>query len=479
MAIIPQNSIEDVRHASDIVDVVSDYVSLKKKGHNLFGLCPFHTEKTPSFSVNPERQIFHCFGCGAGGNVFTFIMQEEGVNFPEAVRLLARRAGIVIPEPDEMDDSERQEREVLYYCNELAMKFYQEQLFSPTGKEALDYLHARDFDDEAIRRFGLGYAPSQWDALLKFVQAKHIAPEKLEQAGLLNPRKEGGYYDRFRHRVMFPILNLSEKPIAFGGRTLLEDKKTPKYVNSPETPIYHKSNVLYGLHLARDAIRDAGEAIFVEGYTDVMRLHLAGVKNVVATSGTALTALQARLIRRYTQQVTLLYDSDTAGAAATLRGADVLVEHGLEVRVAELAEGEDPDSFVQKNGAEAVRERVAAALPLLDFKAVQIPQAAGRLDKRERIQSLVETIAKVQDGLQRQELVHHYAEKMKIDEELLWEEVRRLRKVFRLRRRRPEADVQVFLPGAAQESFAEKSHPVEEELIRIMLLMNHIYNGGI
>ncbi|MDQ7063874.1 MAG: DNA primase [candidate division KSB1 bacterium] len=470
MPIIPENIVEEVRMASDIVDVVSDYVALKQKGRNFFGLCPFHPEKTPSFSVNPEKQIFHCFGCGTGGNVFTFIMKEEGVNFPEAVRILAKRAGIAIPEPEEATDVNLQVREALYHINEMAMAFYEQQLFSPAGREALKYLHSRGFTDEGIRTFHLGYAPDSFDALLKHATARHFSPDKLEQAGLLNKREDGGYYDRFRHRVMFPILNLSGKVIAFGGRRLSDDDTIPKYVNSPETPIYHKSNVLYGLFLARDAIREQDLAVFVEGYTDMMRLYLSGIRNVVATSGTALTPLQARLVRRYTQNVTLLYDSDTAGAAATLRGADVLVEQGLEVKVAELQEGEDPDSFVQKYGPDALREQLAKAIPLLDFKALRIPEAGGHLEKNERVQSLVQTLAKIQDGLKRQEMVHYYAEKMKLDEEVLWDEVRRLRRLYRLRRKQPEEPVQVLLPAEQKGSFAERSRPVEEELIRIMLL---------
>ncbi len=470
MPMIPDHIVEEVRMASDIVDVVSDYVALKQKGRNFFGLCPFHPEKTPSFSVNPEKQIFHCFGCGTGGNVFTFIMKEEGVSFPEAVRILAKRAGIAIPEPEETSDANLQLREALYHINEMATAFYEQQLYSPAGRKALDYLHSRGFTDEGIRMFRLGYAPDSFEALFKYATERHFSPDKLEQAGLLNKRDDGSYYDRFRHRVMFPILNLSGKVIAFGGRRLAEDDSIPKYVNSPETPIYHKSNVLYGLFHARDAIREQDLAVFVEGYTDMMRLFLNGIQNVVATSGTALTPMQARLVRRYTKNVILLYDSDTAGAAATMRGADVLVEQGLDVRVAELQEGEDPDSFVQKYGPDALRDQLEKAIPLLDFKALRIPEAGGHLEKTERVQSLVQTLAKIQDGLKRQEMVHYYAEKMNLDEEVLWEEVRRLRKLYRLRRKPADEQIQVMLPVERKGSYAERSRPVEEELIRIMLL---------
>lgn len=248
MSFIPESTIEEVRIASDIVDVVSDYVTLKKKGSNYFGLCPFHSEKTGSFSVNAEKQIFHCFGCGTGGNAFTFIMREEGVLFPEAVRILAKRAGIEIPEPDENDKTSLQEREALYYACELATDFFHAQIAAEVGNPAREYLAKRQFDQTAIETFKIGYAPKEWDALLKHAEAKHMRPEVFESAGLLNKRDSGGYYDRFRHRVMFPIMNLAGKVIAFGGRKLESDETIPKYVNSPETPIYHKSNVLYGLY---------------------------------------------------------------------------------------------------------------------------------------------------------------------------------------------------------------------------------------
>ncbi|KAA3610684.1 MAG: DNA primase [Calditrichaeota bacterium] len=470
MSFIPENIIDEVRLASDVVDVISDYVNLRKKGVNYFGICPFHTEKTGSFSVNAEKQIFHCFGCGAGGNVFTFIMREEGVLFPEAVRLLAKRAGIEIPEPDENDNTSLQEREALYYACELAADLFHAQIFTESGKPALDYLYKREFSDEAIKAFDVGYAADSWDILLKHAEAKHMRPEIFEMAGLLNKKDSGGYYDRFRHRVMFPIRNLAGKVIAFGGRKLVTDDTVPKYVNSPETPIYHKSNVLYGLFQARESIREFGEVIFVEGYTDVIRPAVAGIKNIVATSGTALTDLQARLVNRYTEKVILLYDNDLAGAKATMRGADILVAQGIEVKIAELAEGEDPDSFVQKNGIEALRSKLQAAVPLLDYKTRSLGKTG--VDQKESIQSLVGTLSRIQNGIERQEKVREYAERMKINEEVLWEEVRRLRKVQRTRKNYDSKNLQVDiqLRGSATSSFALRSRPVEEELVRIMLI---------
>lgn len=470
MSYIPDHLVDEIRQASEIVDVISDYVTLKKRGVNYFGLCPFHGEKTPSFSVNADKQIFHCFGCSAGGNVFSFIMRHEGINFPEAARILAKRAGIEIPEPDEFDTSDAQEREALYFANELACDFFQQQLFEQAGQAALGYMHDRGFEDDGLREFGIGYAPAEWDAFLKFAVAKNMREEVLEQAGLLNRREKGGYYDRFRDRIMFPIANLSGKIVAFGGRTMSDDKAIPKYVNSPETMVYHKSNVLYGLFQARETLREADEVIFVEGYTDVMRLSLAGQKNVVATSGTALTELQARLVRRYVDKVVLLYDSDAAGAAATLRGADVLIEQGVSVQVAELADDEDPDSFVRKYGVDALREKLKAALPLLDFKSRLLPQSGDPAAKSESMHSIINTLARIQDGIERQETVRQYAEKLKIEEAILWDEISRVRKLQLRRRSRTKIEQETYLPDTAHKSFAERSKPVEEELIRIMLL---------
>ncbi len=470
MSFIPENLVDDIRNASDIVDVVSDYVTLRKRGTNHFGLCPFHPEKTPSFSVNGDKQIFRCFGCGAGGNVFTFVMREESVDFPEAARILAKRAGITIPEHEELDNNQLQEREALYYANELAQVFFHEQIFTEQGKIAREYLYNRDFTDDDVRAFGVGYAPDSWDALLLRAKEKRLDPEHLKNAGLLNEREKGGCYDRFRHRVMFPIINLSGKVVAFGGRRLTEEKESPKYVNSPETQVYHKSNILYGLFQAKEAIREHDRVIFVEGYTDVMRVSLAGQGNIVATSGTALTELQARLIRRYTKNATLLYDSDAAGSAATLRGADILVEQGVDVMVAEMEEGEDPDSFVQQHGIDALREKLAEATPLLDYKTRRVTAKTEPAEKTERLHSIINTLARIHDGIERQEKVRIYAEKLKMAEEVLWEEIARVRKLHQRRRKRPGARVEVRLQDERQKGFAEHSRAVEEEIIRIMLI---------
>jgi DNA primase len=487
MSTIPQHLIDEVRLASDVVAVVSDYVTLKKSGRNFFGLCPFHPEKSPSFSVNPDKQIFHCFGCGVGGNVFTFIQRQQGVSFPESVRLLAKRAGITIPEPEAEDATAAQEKDALYFVNKLAAEFFQQMLFSEAGRPARAYMHKRGFDDEALRTFGIGYAPQGWEKLAQHASEKSVNLEVLALAGLVNARDsekgKAGYYDRFRHRVMFPIYNLAGSVVAFGGRRLVDDEDSPKYINSPETPIYHKGTVLYGLYQGREAVKKADRVIVVEGYLDVMRMHLCGFQHAVATSGTALTEQQARLIMRYTKNVTLLFDSDTAGQSATLRGADILVENGLKVAVATLSAGDDPDSFLAKHAAAEMQQILQNAPPLLEFKilhgAAPKTQEQDPLAQRtEQLRSIAETLARVQDGLERQTLVHNMAERLRIDEGVLWEEVSRLRRAQYPRagaRRGPgrEAETKTSWSSAlaaAGRSYAERCRAAEEELIRIMIL---------
>ncbi len=478
MAAIPPNIIDEVRYATDVVSVVSEYVTLKKSGRNFFGLCPFHSEKTPSFSVNPDKQIFHCFGCGAGGNVFAFVQKVEGVGFPEAVRVLAKRAGINIPEPDQEDHAAAQEKEALYFVNQLAAEFFQHVLSSEAGKVGREYLHGRGFNDEALHAFGAGFAPDKWDGLVEYARQKAANPEILVQAGLLNAReKDGqktGYYDRFRNRVMFPILNLSGRVIAFGGRRIVDDDSA-KYINSPETLIYQKGHGLYAFTLAREALRSHDRLIVVEGYLDVMRMHVCGFTNTVATSGTALTEAQARLILRYTKNVVLLFDSDAAGASATLRGADILVENGLHVFVATLSPGEDPDSFLLKKPAAEMREILARAPSLLDFKILHTEAPRAETDeapRTEQLRSIVETLARINDGLERQALVHRMAEQLRVDEGVLWEEIGRLRRVRQQRGRYREGSLPSKLAAitSPESSMAARSRAVELELIRIMIL---------
>ena len=328
---IPDETLAAIRASLDIVEVVGAYVPLKQRGSNYFGLCPFHQEKTPSFSVNPKLGIFKCFGCGAGGDVFAFIQQIEGVSFVEAVRLLAERAGIPLPQSEEAGEDER---EPLFQALRFAARFYFTQLTHETsGKLARAYLKSRGVRPATAQRFGLGYAPKAWDALATAAVASGFRLGVFEQAGLVLPRRErGGFYDRFRHRLMFPIFSHVGKVVGFAGRLLEPDPEQPKYINSPETPVYQKGRVLYGLYQARHAIRKLEEAILVEGYTDVIALHQAGIEHTVATSGTALTLEQVRLLARYAKRILLLYDADPAGEQAALRSIDLCLAQGLPVK---------------------------------------------------------------------------------------------------------------------------------------------------
>lgn len=463
---IPEHKVHEVREATDILDLVSGYVTLKKRGRNHFGLCPFHQEKTPSFSVNPEKQIFHCFGCGVGGNVFTFMMQHEGVGFPEAVKVLAKRAGIDI-EFEEYDDSAARQNEAIYYANEFAAKQYAEALFTTAGKDALAYLKKRGFSLEDIKRFGLGYAPPGWDFLLTHAQSEQIDTEVLSNAGLVLRKEGGGFYDRFRDRIIFPIWNLSGRVVAFGGRILHANDKSPKYINSPETAVYDKSKILYGLYQNRDAIRKSDFAIFVEGYMDALSLCSCEVTNVVATSGTSLTEEQARLILRYTNKVYLMYDSDTAGSTAALRGADVLLQNGLEVYIVGLPEGHDPDSFVREHGTDALHELVRKAKGLFDYKVEQVLQKPAE-QRGEDIQTLLESLAKMKEPIQRSLLLTTAAEKLHISESVLWGELERLLAKRNQNEKRRSRMAQ-RLDDLGRVSKGSKFEKALDDLIRILL----------
>ncbi|BDG61369.1 DNA primase [Caldinitratiruptor microaerophilus] len=361
--------VQEVRERTDIVALIGEYVHLTRRGNRYWGLCPFHSEKTPSFSVNPERQMYYCFGCKAAGDVFRFVMEREHLTFYEAVVQLAARAGLSPPRAERSPEEERRarERQELLDALEFAARFFEHQLLhSPAGRRALEYLHGRGLDETTIRRFRLGYAPDRWDALLR-AAGHRFSPEVLARAGLVQPKDGGGYYDRFRHRVMFPIADVRGRVVAFGGRAL-EPDQVPKYYNSPEGPLFSKRSHLYGLHLAREAMRAGDLAIVVEGYMDTIALHQAGFPAAVASLGTSLTREQAELLRRQCGRAIIAYDADLAGQAATLRGLDLLVQAGLEVRVLRLPQGKDPDELVRSAGPEAVRQALEEALPLIEFK---------------------------------------------------------------------------------------------------------------
>ena len=412
---IPDEKIEEVRAAADIVDVAADYVQLKRSGSRFMGLCPFHNEDTPSFSVDPEKNLYYCFGCQNGGDVFKFVQEYHGVGFLEGVRMLADRYNIPLPEED-TDPEAANERESILHALRFAARFFYRQLTqTDRGRPALDYLRGRGFAPATIKQFGLGYAPDEWDALLTAAQDESLDPEILEKAGLIIERNDGsGYYDRYRGRIIFPIFSHIGKVLAFAGRILDEDKDQPKYINSPETEVYHKKEVLYGLSQAKRAIRQTDEVMLVEGYTDVISLSQAGVENVVASSGTALTEGQVEMLNRYAKRALLLYDADEAGGRATMRGLDRVLEQGMGAYAVELPEGSDPDEYVQEEGGEAFADYVGEHRQDLPSFAYQRARRQGELetpeDRVEAQRSIIESVARIPDPNLRREYVTRTSE---------------------------------------------------------------------
>jgi DNA primase len=417
-----------VKQQADIVRVVWEYVRLKKSGQNFTGLCPFHSEKTPSFAVHPVKQIYHCFGCGVGGDVFSFVMALEKCEFPEAVRVVAEKCGIPIPRPRERSPEERQvnqQRGALVEMHREAAAFFVKQLEgTPEGKAARAYLEDRGLDREALVRFGLGYAPSAGDALLRHLKLKY--PEKLiETSGLVARDPSGRLYDRFRRRIMFPIANESGKVVAFGGRALGDD--LPKYLNSSETPIYTKSNVLYHLDRAKESLRQRDFAVLVEGYMDVIGVARAGVANVVASCGTALTEAQVKLLARFTRRVVVNYDPDLAGQAATERSLTVLLEQGFDVRVLALPGGADPDKFIREQGADAYRKLLDSAPAYVDYligRARQMDLSTGE-GKLRAVNYLMPHVQRIPNKLLRSEWATKISQQLRVEEPVLREALRK------------------------------------------------------
>ncbi len=428
---VSQDQIERIREATNIVDLVSEHVRLKKRGRNFVGLCPFHNEKTPSFNVLEDKGIFKCFGCGKAGDVFSFVMFIDGLTFPEALRKLAKRANIEIEgEQSEAEDAARSERESLLGVLREAYIYYYRMLRGPEGNTAMDYLKSRGLDKSILQKFGLGYAPERSGMLIEHLTSHGFSTPNLEGAGLVARRDGGDYFERFRGRVIFPVLNATGRVVGFGGRILPSDRKDfAKYINSPDTKVYHKSQILYGLFQAKDAIRRAGFAILVEGYADVLAVFQAGVENVVAASGTSLTVEQLQLLRRYTTSIVLLFDADTAGKNATMRGIELAIEAGFDVSTVVLPAGEDPDSFIRQNGLEAFTAALAHRQTFIEAKAQFFEeQGAFREPGRmaQAVRSIVETIAKVPDEIKRAFFIQKLGERFHLSEQLLSTELAKL-----------------------------------------------------
>ncbi|WP_162340141.1 DNA primase [Cyclobacterium salsum] len=484
MAISDQTT-DKVRDRVDIEDVVNDYVTLKKKGQNLWACCPFHQEKTPSFSVSPAKQIYKCFGCGKAGDPIQFIMDIEGIGFIEAIRHLATKYGIEIEEETPKDPEAIQaynEKESLFIALNFAREFFQTNLTSEEGQSiGLSYFKERGFSPTIIEKFQLGYAMDSWDQLLLQAKKSGFETDILLKAGLILERENnpGNFYDRFRGRVVFPIHNLSGKAIAFGARILTQDKKQPKYINSPETAIYHKSDVLYGVYQAKQAIRQEDNCYLVEGYTDVISMHLAGIENVVASSGTSLTENQIKLIKRFTNQVTVLYDGDDAGIKASLRGIDMLLEGGLNVKTVVFPEGEDPDSFARKSGQAAFQQFIKnEAKDFIQFKIALFARDAANdpIKKAEAIRQVVGSIAKIPDPIVRSVYAKESANLLSMEEEILLTELNRQilknhQKPSGQFHREPPTPLEEVLPvdKEKEETAPLKTLKEERELIRILI----------
>jgi DNA primase len=443
-----QETLDKVREACDIVEVIGEHVTLKKSGQNYKGLCPFHSERTPSFVVSPSKEVYHCFGCGVGGNVFSFIMQIENLSFVEAVRSLAKRKGIELPVERTETDSLTQS---IVSATEFAVSFYRKQLEGPPGKKAREYLKARAIGEDVAQEFALGYAPPGWDNLTNAAR-RHFPEAILLQSGLLVPREIGqGSYDRFRDRLMFPIHGSGGKPIGFGARAL--DASEPKYLNSSDSPLFQKGSVLYGLYQSKRAIRATESAIVVEGYTDLLSLFGNGFKNVVASCGTAFTDAQAKVLRRYTQDAVLVYDGDEPGIQAARRALRVFVQAGLRIRIICLPGGNDPDSFVREKGAEAFAKAMETSCTVVEFVLKTSPE---KMNREARLRSLIEVFTLIEDPIYRRLQIQESAEALRFDENTIAYEVERLRKKGRAQ-------------GEPTEFGAARVDRVERELIKLIL----------
>jgi DNA primase len=432
MALFPQQFIDDLRLQANIVQVVQEYVPLKRAGTTFKGLCPFHSEKTPSFHVNPEKGFFHCFGCGVGGDVFKFLELHEKLAFPEAVKLLAQKFGVAVPErsdggPD--DDARRDSalRETLLKAHEIAAAYFREQLAGPSGARARQQLTDRGVSAEAIEQLGLGYAPASPDGLKSRLLKQGFAQALLVQSGLILLRDNGEVVDRFRNRLMVPICRDTGSVIAFGGRSM-DPAQVPKYLNSPETPIYSKGRTLYGLNLTKAAIRKLGYAVLVEGYFDFAQVFQTQAAPVVASCGTALTPQQAQQLRRFTTKIVLSFDPDAAGQGAAVRSCELLVAEGFDVNVVVLDKGEDPDTFIRRKGADRYREKLRSSRPYLEYL---LDQAAAGVDfgqddnRRQFLVKMLEVAARIPEAAARDQFADRIAHKARVTEEVVRAEIRK------------------------------------------------------
>ncbi|MDD4939644.1 MAG: DNA primase [Candidatus Omnitrophica bacterium] len=461
---IPENILEDILSRVDIVELISAYIPLKRAGRNFRACCPFHHEKTPSFMVSPDRQIFHCFGCDAGGNAFGFLMQYERLEFPEAVETLARKAGVTLPRDERKDPSSSSLAALLLKINEAAASYYVSCLDSPGGLPAKKYLLKRGLNEETIKTFRIGYAPKGWETLTNHLRNKGFNLSLLEKAGLVLSKEGGGYYDRFRDRIIFPIFDIKTRVIAFGARILPDAaeaaQKQAKYVNSPETPVYVKGRNLYGLNFSKEAVRENDAVAVVEGYLDFIMPYQAGLKNIIASCGTAFTIEQARLIKRYTSNVVMVYDADNAGQMAALRNLDIFIEEGMDVKVVSLPEGLDPDLFVRKNGFAAFKERIDRAENIFDYKLkiLKARHGAKSIESKAAISSeILLTINRLKNAILKTEYIKRLAQELDLREDALLQELSKMKQA---------TPGDTYNPPVKR---APEMNPTERLLIKLML----------
>jgi len=462
---IPDELVEEIRDRSDIVEVISDRVLLKKSGANYKGLCPFHSEKTPSFTVSPAKQIFHCFGCNEGGNVYQFVMKIENLSFPDSVLLLARRYGINIVE-QKVKGVNSSQKNTLYDVNAMAAEFFQRQLSElPQGKTAREYLRKRGITKNIIESFKIGYASPSWDGVHQFLKKKGISADIQNSAGLIKERENGGgYVDRFRERIIFPISDSEGRIVGFGGRVLNDTDSRPKYLNSPETLVYKKGNILYGLHITKDLIRKSKDAFLVEGYFDLITAYQHGIKNVIATSGTALTEDHARLLRRYTETVTLVFDGDEAGRNASNRGGIVLLNGGVKVKVIPLPQGNDPDSFIREKKGDGFFNISKGSKPFMEYiiNKESAESDLKSIDGRVKcINAVIPFLSLMNNSVEKSMYISSLAEKTGVSEKAIMDEMSK-NKV------KDKAKVKEVLTSSSSSS----SNKAERILVQLMLLDN-------
>lgn len=484
---IPEQLIEEIRQRSDIVEVIGETVRLKPQGKSFVGLCPFHADKKPSMNVNPQMGIFKCFSCGKGGNVITYVMDFHKLSFMEAIRQLAARAGMVLPEENTEEDQEKyQKNESIRFVLEAAQKYYHSLLGQKEAQIARSYISKRGFSQEIVSMFGIGYSPDAWRRLSEEMFKQGFSERLLEEAGLVIKREDNMVYDRFRGRLMFPIQDSSGRIIGFGARQLKEEKDQPKYINSPETVVYNKSQVLYGIFQAKNPIRNLGSAILTEGYADTITLHQYGFTNAIASSGTALTRNQLQLLSRYCKHVYIAYDGDTAGQNATLKGLELALEEGFDVKIMSFPHGEDPDSFVRSRGSDPFRSLMLSAVPFLDFR-VEIMKANGILNDPPRmaqaIRDLIDLIVRIPDTMQHDLLLQRLWDKLRLSEMQLQRMYEEYRNRLQSRRgiqtkyispKQSYSDTNIHgvksevLPVSADPE--EQLFPEEKELLRLSFL---------